>query len=127
MPDAKGVRHHGAVDWFAPAGSPVASPWQGRVVEVRASKGNSGQVFGGVVKIQDPTTGYVFVARHVDPGGIKVGQTVRAGRPIAGVTAWASGSSHAHIEVWKSLEGGYTFENAIDPLELFTPRRRRAA
>ena len=119
MPDAKGVKHHGAVDWFGKAGTAVRSPWAGEVVEVKASRGNSGQVFGGVVKIRDPRTGYVFVARHIDPSKFKVGQDVDAGTVLGGITAWRDGSPHAHIEIWKTLEGGYRYENAIDPITVF--------
>ena len=119
MPDAKGIRHHGAVDWFGPAGRTVVSPWDGEVVEVRASKGRRGQVFGGVVKVRDSRTGRVFVARHIDPGSVREGQTVTAGTALGGMTAWESGGPHAHIEVWKTLEGGYTYENAIDPISIW--------
>lgn len=123
MPDAKGTRRHGAVDWFGAPGTPVVAPWDGEVVEVKVSKTNSGQVFGGVVKVRSLSTGYVFVARHVDPRGVREGQRVAAGTPLAGITAWKSGSPHAHIEVWKTLEGGYTWENALDPIQVFGKRR----
>jgi hypothetical protein len=33
------------------------------------------------------------------------------------VTAWRDGPSHAHIELWKTLAGGYVFENMLDPLQ----------
>lgn len=117
-PSKRGGRYHAGKDWFAPGGAAVRSPVNGRIVEVKASRGNSGQVFGGVVKVQAPN-GRVFVFRHVDPRGVKVGQRVNAGALIATVTNWASGSSHAHIEVWKSLEGGYRMENMIDPVRIF--------
>jgi murein DD-endopeptidase MepM/ murein hydrolase activator NlpD len=94
------------------------SPVSGRIVEVKRSKTNSGQVFGGVVKIID-RGGRVFVFRHVDPRKLKVGQRVDAGSLIASVTPWRDGSPHAHIEVWKTLKGGYRFENMIDPALLF--------
>jgi hypothetical protein len=117
-PSARGGRYHAAKDWFAPGGSPVMSPVSGRIVEVKRSKTNSGQVFGGVVKIID-RGGRVFVFRHVDPRKLKVGQRVDAGSLIASVTPWRDGSPHAHIEVWKTLKGGYRFENMIDPALLF--------
>jgi murein DD-endopeptidase MepM/ murein hydrolase activator NlpD len=117
-----GKRHHAGKDWFAPAGSEVVAPWNGKVVEVKASRGNSGQVFGGVVKIQAPN-GRVFVARHVDPRGVRIGQRVRAGRPIAAVSPWTGGSPHAHIEIWKTLRGGYSYENMIDPVRVFRQGR----
>ena len=119
----KGGRYHSALDWFNPAGSPVYSPWGGRVVEVTPSRGNSGQVFGGVVKIQAPN-GLVFVTRHVDPRNIEVGQTVNAGTVLAGVTDWKGGSDHAHIEIWRSLKGGYNHGNMIDPVTVFRASKR---
>jgi murein DD-endopeptidase MepM/ murein hydrolase activator NlpD len=117
-PSARGGRYHAAKDWFAPARSAVRSPWGGRVVEVKASRGNSGQVFGGTVKVQR-ADGVVFVARHVDPRRVRVGQRVSPGQVVAGVSPWTGGSPHAHIEVWRTLGGGYNFENMIDPATVF--------
>ncbi|MDP1826960.1 MAG: peptidoglycan-binding protein [Archangium sp.] len=114
-PAANGARYHAAKDWFAPGGSPVSSPINGTVVEVRASRGNSGQVFGGTVKIQG-ADGRVWVFRHVDPTGVSVGQRVNAGQQVATVTSWASGPSHTHIELWRTFAGGYRYENMIDPM-----------
>lgn len=116
-------RVHAGLDWFAPAGSAVRAPVSGKVVEVKPSRGRSGQVFGGTVKIQGPD-GKVYVFRHVDPKGVRVGQQVRAGTPVAGVTGWTEGSDHAHIEVWKTLGGGYRAENMLDPLTVFGGGRR---
>ncbi|MBS1150956.1 MAG: penicillin-resistant DD-carboxypeptidase-like protein [Myxococcaceae bacterium] len=115
-PAANGVKYHAGKDWFAPGGSPVSSPVNGTVVEVRASKGNSGQVFGGTVKIQG-ADGRVWVFRHVDPAGVSVGQAVGAGQTVATVTQWRSGPSHTHIELWRTFAGGYRFENMIDPMD----------
>jgi murein DD-endopeptidase MepM/ murein hydrolase activator NlpD len=121
-PSANGGRYHAGKDWFAPARAAVRSPWAGRVVEVRASRGNSGQVFGGTVKIQR-ADGVVFVARHVDPRRVRVGQRIGRGQVVAGVSPWTGGSPHAHIEVWRTLGGGYRFENMIDPATVFGGRR----
>lgn len=115
----QGGRYHGGKDWFAPAGSPVLAPTAGRIVEVRASQGNKGQIFGGVVKIEG-ADGRVYVFRHVDPKSVKVGQRVKAGQPVATVTDWQSGSSHSHVEVWRTLGGGYALDNALDPVEIFS-------
>jgi len=114
-PSASGARYHAGKDWFAPGGSPVRSPIDGTVVEVKASRGNSGQVFGGTVKIQG-ADGRVWVFRHVDPRGVAVGQRVGAGQTVATVTPWASGPSHTHIELWRTFAGGYRYENMIDPM-----------
>ena len=117
-PAADGKRYHAGKDWFAPGGSRVNAPVNGRVVEARFSKGNSGQVFGGTVKVQGPD-GRVHVFRHVDPRGVKVGDEVRAGDIIASVSDWTDGSPHAHVELWRTLEGGYRYENLIDPVEVY--------
>lgn len=117
-PDKNGVRHHAAMDWFAPGGSRVLAPVGGKIVEVKQSRTNTGQIFGGVVKIQQPN-GRVFVFRHVDPRGVKLGQRVKPGTVIGGVSPWESGSPHTHIEVWKSLAGGYRLENMEDPARYF--------
>ena len=73
-----------------------------------------GQVFGGTVKIEN-AAGRVWVMRHVQPR-VDVGQRVDAGQLIATVVPWRSGPPHVHIELWKSLGGGYRLENMIDPV-----------
>jgi murein DD-endopeptidase MepM/ murein hydrolase activator NlpD len=118
-PDARGVCWHAAKDWFAPGGSPVRAPVSGNVVEVRESRGDSGQIFGGVVKINADTDHKIWVLRHVDPKGVAVGQRVQAGQVVANVTRWKDGSPHVHIELWKTLSGGYHYENMLDPMTYF--------
>jgi cell wall-associated NlpC family hydrolase/murein DD-endopeptidase MepM/ murein hydrolase activator NlpD len=105
---------HAGYDLFAKAGAPVRSPIEGTVVEVKASRGNTGQVFGGTVKVQG-ADGRVWVFRHVDPKGVVEGAKVTAGQEIASVTDWAGGAHHAHIELWKTFEGGYNVSNMDDP------------
>jgi murein DD-endopeptidase MepM/ murein hydrolase activator NlpD len=117
-PDSAGVRHHAGKDWFAPGGTPVVSPVNGTIVELKPSSGDSGQIFGGTVKIEQ-TDGYVWVFRHVNPVlAYRVGGRIQAGQTIATVVKWADNpsSSHAHIEVWKTLAGGYNFDNMVDPV-----------
>jgi len=113
-PAANGRSYHAAKDWFAPGGSPVRAPERGRVVEARRSKTSVGQVFGGTVKVEQ-AAGRIWVMRHVHPR-VDVGQRVDAGQLIATVVAWKSGPPHVHIELWKSLGGGYRLENMIDPV-----------
>lgn len=118
LSDAQGMYprppgRHGAVDWFAAGGTPVKAARAGKVVEVVPSRGNTGQVFGGVVKVQEPD-GKVWVYRHVDPV-VGLGAQVVAGQLIAHVTKWVGGPSHLHMEIWRTLGGGYNFSNAIDP------------
>ncbi|MEW5855029.1 MAG: peptidoglycan-binding protein [Myxococcota bacterium] len=114
-PARNGTRYHAGKDWFAPGGTTVRSPIAGKIVEVRPSSGNSGQVFGGTVKVQGKD-GKVWVFRHVNPANVRVGQRVDAGDPLARVTNWADGPDHTHIELWRSFSGGYRYENMIDPM-----------
>lgn len=118
LSDAEGMfprppGRHGAVDWFAAGGTAVKAARAGEVVEVTPSRGNTGQVFGGVVKIQEDD-GIVWVYRHVSPY-VVLGAEIEVGKQIAVVTGWLSGPPHLHMEVWKTLSGGYNFTNAIDP------------
>jgi murein DD-endopeptidase MepM/ murein hydrolase activator NlpD len=117
-PSADGNRYHSAVDWFAPGGVPVKAPVEGEVIRVSPSKGDSGQVFGGVVEIQEPS-GAVWVMRHVDPlMMLSVGRRVAPGEMVATVTRWRDGGPHLHLEIWRSRAGGYQHENMIDPREV---------
>lgn len=115
-PAANGKHYHAAKDWFAPPGTTVRAPVDGVIVAVKASPGNSGQVFGGAVYVQGED-GRVWVFRHVDPN-VKQGDRVRAGQPIAAVTDWADSETgdHTHIELWKTFAGGYNYENMLDPM-----------
>lgn len=124
VPDAQGapartgIRYHAGKDWFAPGNTPVVAPIAGTIVEAKQSTGSVGQIFGGVVKIQQDD-GYVWVFRHVQPAAvIRVGTRVQQGDTIAGVVLWTDNpsSSHAHIEIWRTLAGGYVFENMVDPV-----------
>lgn len=117
-PADDGHSYHSAVDWFAPGGTPVASPVDGTVCDVSASRGNTGQIFGGVVRVRD-ADGRVWVLRHVDPwSGTVRGMQVKAGIGLASVTDWRGGSPHLHLEIWRTLTGGYRHENMIDPHEV---------
>jgi hypothetical protein len=46
-----------------------------------------------------------------------VGRHVGAGEAVARVTDWADRptASHVHLEVWRTLAGGYRLANMIDP------------
>lgn len=119
LPDPEGMYprppgYHGAVDWFANPLEVARAARAGIVVEVVPSKGGNGlQVFGGTVKVQEPD-GIVWVYRHTDPR-VKVGQRIEVAQVVARVTDWRYGPDHAHIEIWRSLAGGYNIGNAIDP------------
>lgn len=118
-PEGQGGRHL-AVDWFAKHGTPVAAPVAGKVVRISPSRGNSGQVFGGVLAIRD-SQGRLFVMRHIDPGKFKVGQTVRAGQVVGTPTNWTGGSSHVHLETYRagSSDREYGSKYAINPKDIF--------
>lgn len=117
MPGPGGIRRHGAVDWFAEANESVRAARGGKVVEVIPSRGQTGQVFGGVVKVLEPG-GRVWVYRHIVPC-VKQGSSVKPGQVIGSVVNWLDGPDHLHMEVWKSLAGGYNFSNSVNP-KLFT-------
>lgn len=106
---------HGAVDWFAPAGTEVRAPSSGTVTRAVASTDTTGQVFGGITELTEPT-GLVWVMRHTQPE-LPVGAEVRAGDVVARVARWDSGGSHLHLEVWKGKAGGYTIANMVDPAD----------
>lgn len=104
---------HGAVDWFAPAGTPVKSPAPGVVTRTVPGGDSSGPVFGGIVEVTEPT-GVVWVMRHVSPK-LAVGAEVQAGDVVAAVHEWRDGGEHLHLECWKSKAGGYAINNMVDP------------
>lgn len=106
-------RWHAGLDWFGPAGTPVRAPVAGVVIESRGGPSGSKRVYGGTVKVQHES-GMVWVARHINPA-VPEGRRVAAGDLIAHVAPWAGGSPHAHIEVWRTLGGGYTTANMLDP------------
>lgn len=107
--------YHGAVDWFAPAGTEVRAPWSGVVTRVLPGGDTSGAVFGGVLDLSEPS-GMVWVMRHVQPL-LPVGAEVQAGDVVAKVHRWDGGSEHLHLECWRSKAGGYAIGNMIDPQE----------
>ena len=115
-PGPDGRKYHAAKDWFAPGGTPVRAPIEGTVCERKPSLKDRGQVFGGTVKIQE-RGGRVWVFRHVVPR-VQDGQKVAAGELVATVTPWKDGPPHVHIELWKTLAGGYRLDNMIDPVTL---------
>lgn len=124
--DAQGADgYHSAVDWFAPAFTPVVSPVAGRVVRSDPSRGTSGQVFGGVLAVEDDA-GFLWVMRHVNPGRA-IGEDVEAGEQVGAVTDWTDGGDHLHLEIWKRPEGGYHHDNMIDPMTVEWVDREDAA
>jgi len=118
-PDVTGARYHGAVDWFTggTGGDAVRSPEDGKIIDVLASRGSSGQVFGGVVRIDCGRC--VYVLRHVEPM-VREGEQVSRGDVVAHVTRWRDwpSGSHLHMEIWRTFAGGYRLENMMDPGEV---------
>lgn len=124
-PSIDGRRYHAAKDWFAFAGSVVRAPATGTLVEVRVDSRRAGQIFGGTVKVRSDLDRRIWVFRHVEPlPGIVEGIRVLARSPIAVVARWADGATHAHVELWISLERGYRLENMLDPLPVIRRARR---
>jgi murein DD-endopeptidase MepM/ murein hydrolase activator NlpD len=107
---------HGAVDWFAPAGTEVSSPGAGVVTRTVATSDSSGPVFGGIVEVTE-ATGLVWVMRHVQPVA-PLGAQVKPGEVVARVARWDDGGEHLHLEIWRSKAGGYNIGNMLDPHEV---------
>lgn len=121
-PEGQGGRHL-ATDWFAPVGTPVASPVHGRIVRLtpdpNPGQRASGQVFGGTLGIRD-NDGRLWVMRHIVPGSFKVGQQVTAGQRVGSVKDWGSGS-HIHLEAYKRGSGDreYSPGMALNPGDIY--------
>ena len=118
-PAEDGRTYHAGFDWFAPARTPVRAPVSGQLAEVARSRRRRGQVFGGAIKIESDLSGHVWVLRHMNPSeGFEQGGRVESGDVVGTVAAWRDGRPHIHLEVWKTLEGGYRIENMLDPHDL---------
>lgn len=118
-PEGQGGSHR-AVDWFANHGVPVRAPTSGRVVRITPHSGKgSGQVFGGTLSIRGDD-GRLYVMRHIDPLGFRVGSQVSPGQHVGTPTDWTGGSDHAHFEVYPP--GGSDREysaRALNPASLY--------
>jgi len=102
-PEGQGGKHM-AIDIF---GNRFVAPEAGTITRIDPSKGNSGQVYGGVVHLN--VGGRHIVMRHVDPKkGLKVGQKVKAGTPLGVTSNWSGGPRHVHFEMYK---GAYDYHN----------------
>jgi hypothetical protein len=113
-PEGQDGRHM-AIDWFAPKNTGVAVPEDGIVIEARYDPRTSGQVFGGTVKVRT-RDGRIWVFRHTNPAqGIRVGMRVGAGTQVGLVAPW-TGSTHSHVELWRTESGGYHAANMLNPL-----------
>ena len=92
----------GAGQRWAGQGSPL-SPFQtvaGRVVRIddKGAGPFSGQVFGGTLGIRGDD-GRLYVMRHIDPLGFRVGARLRPGQHVGAPALW-SGGDHIHFEIY---------------------------
>ncbi len=122
-PEGQAPGRHGALDWFAPAGTPLSAPVGGKIFRVKADPNPAhdaagGQVFGGSIYLQgDDRRAWVF--RHVESIAVEVGDRVEKGQRIGAVKKWA-GSTHVHIEAYKKgVAYDYVFSKTVDPWRLF--------
>lgn len=111
---ASGTRYHAAYDLFARPLAPVYAMWDGVITKISGNNLTCGQVFGQAVYIERED-GKVLVFRHVN-AMVEEGDAVTAGQQVATVVDWCSdGLEHTHIEIWKSMEANYTWEQMEDP------------
>lgn len=106
------VRAHTAVDYAAPAGTPVMTIGDGTVISAGWAGGG-----GNTVKIRHNsmyTTAYLHLSRYAK--GIKAGARVRQGDVIGyvGSTGMSTGP-HLDFRVWKN-------GTPVDPLKLESPK-----
>ncbi len=105
------VRPHTAVDYAAPAGTPVHTIGDGTVISAGWSKGG-----GNTVKIRHNsvyTTAYLHLSRYGK--GIKAGSRVRQGDVIGYVgSTGVSTGPHLDFRVWKN-------GSPVNPLKLESP------
>ncbi len=110
-PIYKTVRPHTGVDYAAPAGTPVVSIGDGKVI-MKEYKGGGGHT----VKIKHNstyTTGYLHLSKYAK--NLKVGQYVKQGEVIGYVgSSGASTGPHLDFRVWKN-------GSPIDPLKMQSP------
>lgn len=112
----RGGQHMG-IDFAAPAGTAVYSPFGGRIVSIGNEGGDwrSGKKgFGNAIRIRF-NNGTYGILGHLNnfANGLKIGDVLRAGQFLGGVgsTGYSSGS-HLHYEMRRSL---------YDPATAFNP------
>lgn len=110
-PIYKTVRPHTGVDYAAPAGTPVWSIGDGKVI-FKGYKGGG----GNTIKIKHNSvysTAYLHLSGYAK--GLKVGDTVKQGQVIGYVgSTGASTGPHLDFRVWKN-------DQPVDPLHLEAP------
>ena len=113
-------RKHLAIDIGAPRGTPVVAAADGEIMLMRREKR------GGISLYQKDTSGkymlyYCHLSRYAK--GVKVGDKVRKGQPIAlvGATGHVIGGAHLHFSITRLPEDDDNFKAgvAINPYLLF--------
>ena len=117
------LRPHFGVDYAAPAGTPVVSIGDGKVIE----KGYNGGG-GNTLKIKHNanfTTGYMHLRSYAP--GINVGSTVHMGQTIAfvGMTGLATGP-HLDFRIWENGKPVNPEKVQSPPVEPVDPKLRHA-
>lgn len=85
------TRRHNAVDWYAPVGTEIKSPWPGRV-EASKPRGSGGA--GGFVQIKHDN-GFTTKYAHLKKRFVKTGDIVTAKQPI-GTVGKTGNAKHRH-------------------------------
>ena len=115
-PRGRGGRRHEALDILAPAGTPVLSADDGRVLKLRRN-----QLGGLTVYATDPGEQFVYYYAHLAAyrGGLRAGDKLRRGEVIGfvGTTGNARGREpHLHFQVMvRPASGRWWGGAAIDP------------
>lgn len=104
-----GSSRHNAIDWYAPIGTNIVSPWPGRV-EASKPRGSGGA--GGFIQILH-TNGLTTTYSHLSERLVRTGATVQAGQAIGKVGKTGNaGHQHTHPHVHFAFKRG---RSAIDP------------
>ena len=110
-----GTMHQG-LDFAAPIGTPIYTPFDGRVIQGAERAPGTVGGFGNWVWIEGFSEPYDFIVGHMRHASILVraGDTVKAGQKIAEVgSEGQSTGPHAHCELW--TRPGRLGGRAIDP------------
>lgn len=99
-PRKKGARHHAGVDLYAPAGSPVLATENGELIRSHAFLGPR-----AVALLFATDSGIVINYGEVFPRswqdfGLRIGDRVEAGQPLARVGITPGGKSMLHFEAY---------------------------
>jgi murein DD-endopeptidase MepM/ murein hydrolase activator NlpD len=106
----KGNEPHDGIDLAAPAGTPVKTAGDGKVLFAGEQKG-----YGLIVIIEHPSSGLITLYAHNRELRVKAGQAVRAGQVVATVgDSGATSGPHLHFEVRQDGK-------PVDPLDHLGP------